>query len=326
MRRRDFIALIGGAASAWPLAAPAQQGTMPVIGFVNAASPQAYESMLSAFLKGLNESGFIEDQNVKIEYRWAQGEVDRLPAMVADLVQHVVTVIAATGTPAALAAKAATKTIPIVFETGSDAVQLGLVTSLNRPGGNVTGIGQLAVEIAPKRVELLHEAIPTARLIALLVDQTDPVSSKTTQGVQAAAQSLGLELHVMNVSTDRDLDAVFATLVQLRAGGLVISGGQFLNSRSKRLGTLALQYALPAIFPYRDLALSGGLMSYGTSITDAYRLAGIYVGRVIKGEKPADLPVQQATKIELILNLRTARTLGITVPQSLLGRADEIIE
>ena len=300
---------------------------MPVVGFINAASPQPYARMLSAFLKGLGETSYIEDQNVKIEYRWAQGEVNRLPAFAADLVRREVSVIAATGTPAALAAKAATTTIPIVFETGSDPVQLGLVASLNRPGGNVTGIAQLAVEIAPKRLELLHELVPSARVIALLVDPTDPaIFEKTTRGVQAAARSLGLELHVLNVSTERDLDAVFANLVQLRAGGLVISGGQFFNSRSKQLAAAALQHAVPTIFPYRDLAAAGGLMSYGTSITDAYRLAGVYTGRVLKGEKPADLPVQQATKVELIINLKTAKALGITVPMSLIGRADEVIE
>ena len=236
-----------------------------------------------------------------------------MPAFAADLVHREVAVIAATGTPAALAAKAATTTIPIVFETGSDPVQLGLVASLNRPGGNVTGVAQLAVEVAPKRLELLHELVPTARIIALLVDPTDPaIFENTTRGVQAAARSLGLELHVLNVSTDRDLDAVFANLVQLRAGGLVISGGQFFNSRSKQLAAAALRHAVPTIFPYRDLAAAGGLMSYGTSITDAYRLAGIYTGRVLKGEKPADLPVQQATKVELIINLKTAKALGIT--------------
>jgi putative ABC transport system substrate-binding protein len=247
--------------------------------------------------------------------------------LVADLVHREVAVIAATGTPAALAAKAATTTIPIVFETGSDPVQIGLVASLNRPGGNVTGIAQLAVEVAPKRLQLLHELVPTARLIALLVDPTDAaISEKTTRGVQAAAQSLGLELHVLNVSSERDLDAVFANLIQLRAGGLVISGGQFFNSRSKQLAALALQHAVPTIFPYRELAAAGELMSYGASLTDAYRLAGIYTGRVLKGEKPADLPVQQATKVELIINLKTAKSLGLNIPLSLIGRADEVIE
>jgi putative ABC transport system substrate-binding protein len=326
MRRREFISLIS-ATAAWPFAGRAQQPAMPVVGFLNAASPQAYARMLSAFLKGLGETNYIEDLNVKIEYRWAQGEVNRLAALAADLVHRKVSVIAATGTPAALAAKVATTTIPIVFETGSDPVQLDLVASLNRPGGNVTGVAQLAVEVAPKRLELLHELVPTARVIALLVDPTDPaIFEKTTQSVQAAARSLGLELLVLNVSTERDLDAVFANLIQLRADGLVISGGQFFNSRNKQIAARALQHTVPTIFPYRDFAAAGGLMSYGASIIDAYRLAGIYTGRVLNGEKPADLPVQQATKIELIINLETAKALGITVPLSLSGRADEVIE
>jgi ABC-type uncharacterized transport system substrate-binding protein len=326
MKRREFITLVGGAAATWPFAGLAQQPAMPVVGFINAASPEPYARMLSAFLKGLGETGHVENQNVKIEYRWAQGEIDRLPALVTDLVRREVAVIAATGTPA-LAAKAATTTIPIVIEMGNDPVQLGLVASLGRPGGNVTGVAQLATEVAPKRLELLHEIIPKARTVALFVDPTDSVVfENTTRGVQAAARSLGLELHVLNVSTDRDLDAVFASLVQLRAGGLVISGGQFFNSRSKQLAAAALQHAVPGIFPYVDFAAAGGLMSYGTSITDAYRLAGIYTGRILKGEKPADLPVQQATKVELIINLKTAKALGITVPMSLIGRADEIIE
>jgi len=326
MQRRDFITLLGGTAAAWPLAVRAQQPAMPVVGFVNAAASKPYARMLSAFLKGLSETGYIEDQNVKIEYRWAQGEVGRLPALIADLVHRDVAVIAATGTPAALAAKVATTTIPIVFETGSDPVQLGLVTSLNRPSGNVTGVAQLATEVAPKRLELLHEMIPKARIIALLADPTDQaIFENTTRGVKAAAGSLGLELHVLNVSADSDLDAVFPKLIELRAGGLVISGGQFFNSRSKQLAATALRYAVPTISPYVDLE-ANGLMSYGTSITDAYRLAGVYTGRVLKGEKPADLPVQQATKVELIINLKTAKALGIVVPMSLIGRADEIIE
>ena len=323
MRRREFISLISGAAVVWPLASHGQQPAMPVVGFLNGASAQAYSRMLSAFLKGLSEAGYIENQNVRIEYRWAEGEVDRLPAMTVDLVRREVAVIAATGTPAALAAKATTTTIPIVF----DPVRLGLVASLNRPTGNVTGIAQLAIEVAPKRLELLREMIPTAKVFALLVDPTDRmVSENTIRGTQAAAVSLGLELHILNVSAERDFDAIFAELVQLRAGGLLISGGQFFNSRSQQLAAMALQHALPTIFPYRDLAAAGGLMSYGASITDAYRLAGIYTGRVLKGEKPADLPVQQATKVELVVNLKTAKVLGVTVPLSLLGRADEVIE
>jgi putative ABC transport system substrate-binding protein len=325
MRRREFLGLVSGATVAWPLVARGQSA-VPVVGFINGASPPAYARMLSAFLKGLGETGYLEGQNVKIEYRWAQGEINRLPAFAAELVRREVSVIAATGTPAALAAKAATSTIPIVFETGSDPVQLGLVASLNRPGGNVTGIAQLAVEVVPKRLQLLSEMVPTARVIALLADPTDPTSEKTIQGAQAAARSLGLELHVLNVSTEREIDAVFAKLSQLQVGGLVVSGGQFFNSRSKQIAALARQHTMPTIFPYRDLAAAGGLMSYGASISDAYRLAGIYTGRVLKGEKPADLPVQQATKVELIINLETAKALGITVPLSLIGRADEVIE
>ena len=304
MRRREFLGLVSGATVAWPLVARGQSA-VPVVGFINGASPPAYARMLSAFLKGLGETGYLEGQNVKIEYRWAQGEINRLPAFAAELVRREVSVIAATGTPAALAAKAATSTIPIVFETGSDPVQLGLVASLNRPGGNVTGIAQLAVEVVPKRLQLLSEMVPTARVIALLADPTDPTSEKTIQGAQAAARSLGLELHVLNVSTEREIDAVFAKLSQLQVGGLVVSGGQFFNSRSKQIAALARQHTMPTIFPYRDLAAAGGLMSYGASISDAYRLAGIYTGRVLKGEKPADLPVQQATKVELIINLET---------------------
>src|SRR3954452_701337 len=238
MQRREFVGLFTGAAARWPLVARAQQPAMPVVGFINAASPQPYARMLAAFLKGLSETSYVENHNVKIEYRWGQGEIDRLPALAADLVRREVTVIAATGTPAALAAKAATTTIPIVFEIGSDPVQLGLVASLNRPGGNVTGVAQLAVEVAPKRLELLHELLPRAQVIALLVDPADPISQKTTEGVQAAARSLGLELHVLNVSSELELDAIFANLIQLRAGGLVIGGGQFLNSRSKPLAAL----------------------------------------------------------------------------------------
>jgi putative tryptophan/tyrosine transport system substrate-binding protein len=326
MRRRDFI-IMAGSVAALPLSARAQQPALPVIGFINAASPEPYARMMSAFLKGLGETGFVEGKNVKIEYRWGKGQIDRLPELVADLVRREVTVIAATGTPASLAAKAATTTIPIVFEMGNDPVQLGLVASLSRPGGNVTGIAQLATEVAPKRLELLHEVIPKAKIVALFVDPKDgAIFENTKRGVQAAARSLGLELHVLNVSTDRDLDAAFAKLGELRAAGLVISGGQFFNSRSKQLAAAALRYAVPMITPYADIAAADGLMSYGTSITDAYRFAGIYTGRILKGEKPAELPVQQATKVELVINLKTAKALGITVPMSLIGRADEIIE
>ena len=269
----------------------------------------------------------VSQQNVAIEYRWAEGRIDRLPAMVADLVHRQVAVIAATSTPPALAAKAATTTIPIVFEMGGDPVQLGLVPSLNRPGGNVTGVTHTNQQLAPKRLQLLQELVPTASVMALLVDPAYPtVAESNTKEVQAAARALGLELHVLNASTERDFDGVFAKLIQLRAGGLVIGGGAFLISWSEQLAALTVRHAVPAIFFGREFAVAGGLLSYGADIPDAYRLAGIYTGRVLKGERPADLPVQQATKVELIINLKTAKALAITVPNTLIGRADEVIE
>ena len=326
MKRREFITLFGSAA-AWPLAARAQQPAMPVIGFMNALSPERRASQWAAFRQGLRETGYVEDQNVKIEYRWAESRYDRLPAMAADLVRRQVAVIAATSTPAAVAAKAATTIVPIVFETGGDPIRLGLVASLNRPGGNVTGVTQLAEEIAPKRLELLHELVPTARVIALLVNPADPaLAGSSTRNIEAAAHALGLELHVLHASTERELDAAFTRLSQLRVGGLVIGPDSFLVSRSERLAELALEHALPAVFEYRQFVAAGGLLSYGGSTTDAYRLAGVYTGRILKGEKPSELPVQQGTKIELFLNLKTAKALGITVPLPLSGRADEVIE
>ena len=313
--------------AAWPLASRAQQPAMPVVGFINAAAAQSYKQQLSAFLKGLSEAGYVDGRNVTIEYRWAEEQNDRLPAMSADLVRRQVAVIAASSTPAALAAKAATTTIPIVFEMGADPVQLGLVPSLNRPGGNVTGVTQTNQEMAPKRLQLLHELLPATRVMALLVNPAYPTVAETdTKEVQAAARTLGLELHVLNASTERDFDGVFAKLIQLRAGGLVIGGGAFFTSHRERLAALALRHAVPAIFFGREFAVAGGLLSYGADIPEAYRLAGIYTGRVLKGDKPADLPVQQATKVELIINLRTAKALGITVPNTLIGRADEVIE
>jgi putative ABC transport system substrate-binding protein len=327
MQRREFITLLGGAAAAWPFPAHAQQPAMPVIGFMNAASAQSYTRHLSAFLKGLSETGYVDGQNVAIEYRWAEGKNDRLPAMVADLVHRQVAVIAATSTPAALAAKAATTTIPIVFETGGDPIRLGLVPSLSRPGGNVTGVTQTNVETTPKRLQLLHELVPTASIVALLINPTDPaIAETTTKDVQAAARALGLELHVLTASTESDLDGVFPKLTQLRAGGLVIGSGTFFTGRSEQLGALTVRHTVPAVYDKREFALAGGLMSYGSDIRDSYHLAGVYTGRILKGEKPANLPVQQATKVELLINLKTAKALGLNVPNTLIGRADQVIE
>jgi putative ABC transport system substrate-binding protein len=327
MRRREFITLMGGAAAVWPLAARAQQPAAPVVGFLNAASAQAAAKQLAAFLRGLSESGYVEGRNVAIEYRWAESQFDRLPAMMTDLVHRQVAVIAATSTPAALAAKAATTTIPIVFETGSDPVQLGLVASLNRPGGNITGATQLIVEVAPKRLQLLHELVPTARVIGLLINPAAPaVAQAQLRAIQLAADSLGLELQVLNASSEDDFDAVFADLKHLRAGGLVISADSVFLRGMHQLATLTVRYAVPAIYQFREFAAAGGLMSYGPDIKESYHMAGVYTGRILKGEKPADLPVQQVTKVEMYINLKTAKALGITVPLPLSGRADELIE
>jgi putative tryptophan/tyrosine transport system substrate-binding protein len=327
MRRRDFIKIVAGVAATWPLAARAQQSTMPVIGFVNATSPRGYARQLSAFLKGLSEAGYVDGRNVAIEYRWAEGGSDQLPAMVADLVHRQVAVIAATTTPAALAAKAATTTIPIVFEMVSDPVRLGLVASLNRPGGNVTGVTQTNLEMAPKLLEVLRELVPTASTIALLVNPANPTVAETnTRQLQAAARALGLELHVLNASTELDFDGVFAKLIELRVGGLVIGLDPYFASWGERLATLSVRHAVPTVFQEREFAVAGGLVSYGAAITEAYRVAGNYTGRILKGEKPADLPVQQLTKVELTINLKTAKALGLNVPNTLIGRADDVIE
>ncbi|MGA9430836.1 MAG: ABC transporter substrate-binding protein [Xanthobacteraceae bacterium] len=325
MRRREFIALLSGGA-AWPFGARAQQ-QMPVIGFLNSGSSDGYAPMVAAFREGLKEFGYVDGQNVTIEYRWAEGQNDRLPGMAADLVRRQVTVIAGTSTPGALAAKATTTTIPIVFETGADPVRLGLVASLNRPEGNVTGVTQLGVEVVQKRLELLHELVPSATVAALLVNPTDPaLAESASKEVLSAAHTLGLEVHVLSASSKRDFDAAFANLKELRADGLVIGPGALFASYSEQLATLALRYALPMIFEYHAFVAAGGLASYSGSITESYHLAGIYTGRILKGEKPTGLPVQQATKVELYINLKTAKALGITVPLSVLGRADEVIE
>ena len=319
MNRRKFVAVVVGAA-AWPLAARAQQPAMPVVGFLNSSSPEGYAPWVAAFRRGLNEAGYIEGRNVTVEYRWAQGQYDRLPALAADLVRRQVTVIAATSTPAALAAKAATTTIPIVFTTASDPIQLGLVAGLARPGGNITGVTMLGVEVGPKRLELAHELVPTATAIALLVNPTNPIAETLARDLQAAARTLGLQLQVLHASTERDIDAAFATLIQLRAGVLVIGSDVFFNSRSEQLGALTLRHAVPTIYQYREFAAAGGLMSYGGSLADSYRQAGAYTGRILKGAKPADLPVQQSIKAELIINLKTAKVIRLTVPPTLLRR------
>jgi putative ABC transport system substrate-binding protein len=324
MQRRAFIAALGVAA-AWPLTGGAQQSAMPVVGFLNVLSPEPRR--LAAFLKGLEEAGYVEGHNIAIQYRWAEGHYDRLPALAGELVHSHVIVIAATSTPAVLAARAATSTIPIVFETGGDPVKLGLVASLNRPGGNITGATSLAVEIAAKELELLHELIPAARVIGLLVNPTNPaVAEPQEREVSSTAHALGLEIHVLKAGSERDVDGVFAKLVELHAAGLVISADPLFTSQSQRLATLAVRYAIPAVYARREFPVAGGLVSYGSDIIDSYRLAGNYTGRILKGDKPEDLPVQQTTKQELVINLKAAKALGISVPLPILGRANEVIE
>ena len=326
MKRREFIAGIGGVVGMWPLAARAQQSAMPVIGFLNGASPEGYQHYLTAFRDGLKEIGYVEGQNLAIEFRWAEGHYDRLPAMAADLVRLQVSVIIA-NTPANLIAKKATDTIPVVFTTSSDPVQIGLVPNLSRPGGNVTGVSQLNVEIGPKRLELARQLMPNAVSVAFLVNPSDPSRADILlKDAQAAAVPLGLQLHVLRASTDTEIDAAFAAFAQLKAGALVIGADALFNGKSQQLAELALRYAVPAIYQYPEFADAGGLISYGGNIKESYRWAGIYTGRILKGAKPADLPVQQSTTVELIVNLKTAKTLGINVPLPLLGRADRVIE
>jgi putative ABC transport system substrate-binding protein len=326
MKRREFITLLGGAVIAWSVSARAQQGAKPVIGYLGGGSSRPSDVGLAAFRQGLKETGYVEGQNVAIEYRWADFQYDRLPALAADLVRRQVTVIAAVPGNAALAAKAATATIPIVFNSGVDPVGTGLVASLNRPGGNLTGVFQLSVELGPKRLELLHQVVPTATVLAAVLNPTNTNVETQSRNLQAAARSLGLQLQVLHVSTDDDFDTIFATMAQSRAGALLIGPDQFLFSRNEQIAALALRHGVPTMYQWREFTTAGGLLSYGPSQTDVYRLHGIFTGRILKGDKPADLPVQQSTKIEMSINLRTAKALGLTVPQSLLVGADEVIE
>jgi putative tryptophan/tyrosine transport system substrate-binding protein len=325
MHRREFIAVAGGAAALWPLVARAQPAK-PVVGFLNVASPGGYEHHVAAFRDGLKERGYIEGQNVTIEFRWADGHYDRLPDMAADLVRREVSVIVA-NTPANLAAKAATGTIPIVFTTASDPVQIGLVPNLSRPGANVTGISQLNVEIGPKRMELARQLMPTATSVGFLVNPGDALRAQTlTKDAQEAAVPLGLRVHVLPASTDAEIEAAFVESAQSKTDVLVVGADALFNSKSPLLAELSLRYSVPTIYQYSEFVDAGGLLSYGGSIKESYRWAGIYAGRILKGERPGELPVQQSTTVELIVNLKTAKALGISVPLSLLGRADKVIE
>jgi putative tryptophan/tyrosine transport system substrate-binding protein len=326
LRRRDFMTLLGGAAATWPLAAVAQQPSKPVVGFLSPQSAIASAHLLAAVRRGLNESGLIEGQNVAIEPRWAEGRYDRLPALAAELIHHPVTVLVASAPPAAVAAQAATSTIPIVFSSGADPVRLGLVAGLNRPGGNITGVSHFSLALEAKRLEILHELVPDAVRIAVLVNPTLPGAEAITDEMQAAARALGVKVHVVNASSEDDLDAAIASIVGAAARGLVVASDPFFLSRRDRLVSAVARRAIPAIYQFREFAAAGGLVSYGANLADGYRLVGVYAGRIIRGEKPADLPVVQPSKFELVINLNTAKALHLEVPPMLIARADEVIE
>jgi putative ABC transport system substrate-binding protein len=326
MRRRQFITLLGGAAAAWPLAARAQQSATPVVGFLSGTSPETSRDNVDAFQRGMSEAGYRDHQNVAFEYRWAEGRPDRLTGLVADLVRSHVNVIVASGSTEAVAAKAVTATIPMVFFSGGDPVNLGLVASLNRPGGNLTGVSGLTHALGPKQLELLHELVPKASVIAVLINPTAVSTKFDTREIEDAARTIGQRIHFLSASTEGEIDTAFATLVQRQAGAILIDAGSFFGSRRNQLVALAAHHAVPAFYSGRAFTAAGGLASYGPSLTDGLRQVGVYTGRVLKGEKPADLPVVQPTRFEFVINLKTAKALGLAIPPALLARADEVIE
>jgi putative ABC transport system substrate-binding protein len=326
MRRRDFITLLGATAATWPLATRAQQTAMTQIGFLGSGTPEGYRHFAAAFRRGLNETGYVEGQNIAVEYRWAEGQYERLPTLAADLVRHQVALIVASGGPAARAAKASTTTIPIVFVVGVDPAVIGLVTSINQPGGNATGVSVIARELDAKRLELLHELLPTATVIAVLLNPANPSYGVLSGDIKGAASRLGVQILALDVRTERDLDTVFAKLLQEHVDGLVVTDEPFFNSQRIQLVSRAARHRIPTIYPWREYAEAGGLISHGTSLTDTYRQVGIYAGRILKGAKPSDLPVLEPTKFETVLNLKTAKALGLDVPTAILLRADEVIE
>jgi putative ABC transport system substrate-binding protein len=327
MRRREFITLVAGTAATWPMAVRAQQSTLPIIGFLHGATAKSYAPMTAAFRKSLGESGYVEGQNVTIEYRWAEGQYGLLPELAVDLVRRQASVIfTGGGSDPCLAAKAATSKIPIVFANGTDPVEMGLVASLDRPGGNVTGITFLVNTLGPKEFEVLHELVPNVALVAVLINPKIATAASQLKDLQDTARTFGQQLHVFHASTQSEIETIFTSLAQLQLGGLVIGADAFFFSRRDQFVGLATRYSIPTVYPWREAPAAGGLASYGASLTDAYRLAGIYTGRILKGEKPANLPVQESTQTELVINLKTAKALGINVPNTLIGRADELIE